>query len=96
MSQGCVVSIFEIYTLLSPIINYVYVPSIFIWSNKRGFIQKKVNRMVIYRINGQKSKKWGFLEMAKADDPENTTHVDFYMFVCYIFCLFAMPVGGED
>ena len=41
-------------------------------------------------------KNWGFLEMAKADDPENTTHVDFYMFVCYIFCLFAMPVGGED
>ena len=36
---------------------------------------------VYYRINGLKPKNRGFLEMAKSEDSENITHVEFVQFL---------------
>ena len=53
---------------------------------KRGCIQKSLwgYLPVYYRINGLKSKNRKFLEIAKSEDSENTTHVDFGHFLAIL------------
>ena len=52
-----------------------------VFVDKKGDVFKKFGRYVgvpvYYGINGIKSKNRSLLEMAKSEDSENTTHVDF-------------------